>query len=507
MPATSKVTLKRKQTAQKIKKTKGVTKLRELQRHARCKVLQSRWECPQRADKPVAKAWPAHELHFFDAPLKMTSPLLKEVMIARGWRYKCNPCHGTFDEDRGTTFFVDEFEASVRGVTPQKAFGKGGTVQDGYRLKTRVLPKHALWYLGFLPYRAPGQDSERQRFRDNFPRIVARHGHCLNGEPGNYRIAKFPGTERALTKINLTKAFTDKPWYPTAYVLPEERNSFQQKIRESPGTYWIGKPGNDYGGKGICVWKATDPDLTKVARESDGRKQSIVQSYLADPLLIGGYKSHMRIHLMITNLNPLQAYVQENGQCLFATKPYTLSSKTLGALFDPPSHVTNMCLNATPENATNYLKHKPVVGKGQQIRMHEFVKHLEDTNSSFDKDKMWNQILKIAADTVRYIGSCPNVTTSNGKLVPDRHFEVFGMDLMMDKNLKVWMCEVNTDPGMGYPDEMVLGEKNPDYDKELCACKESLHDMFNLLGLDAERPQPKAHGSLRRWFKLDFADL
>ena len=29
------------------------------------------------------------------------------------------------------------------------------------------------------------------------------------------------------------------------------------------------------------------------------------------------------------------------------------------------------------------------------------------------------------------------------------------MDLMLDKKMKVWMCEVNTDPGLGYPDKEV----------------------------------------------------
>ena len=27
------------------------------------------------------------------------------------------------------------------------------------------------------------------------------------------------------------------------------------------------------------------------------------------------------------------------------------------------------------------------------------------------------------------------------------------MDLMLDKKMKVWMCEVNTDPGLGYPEK------------------------------------------------------
>lgn len=85
-------------------------------------------------------------------------------------------------------------------------------------------------------------------------------------------------------------------------------------------------------------------------------------------------------------------------------------------------------------------------------------------------------------------------------MLPDRHFEIFGMDLMLDKKMKVWMCEVNTDPGLGYPDKEVLGSPNPDYKKELTACAETLHDLFTLLGLDAGAEQTQ--GSLRHWFKL-----
>lgn len=202
-----------------------------------------------------------------------------------------------------------------------------------------------------------------------------------------------------------------------------------------------------------------------------------MQHYIADPLLIGGYKFHLRIHLVITNVCPLEAFVQENGQCLFATKPYTLSNKTLGDAFDPPVHVTNMGLNAKPENKENYFKKKPIIGHGQQI-------------------------LNIATDTSRYIAQG---VRRNSKTVRDRHFELFGMDLMLDKDMKVWMCEVNTDPGLGYPDKEVLGSPNPDYQKELRACEDTFHDLFALLGLDAGRRQTQ--GSLHHWFKLDFSDV
>jgi len=469
----------------------------------------------QRPKKPVGEPWPLHDLRAFDAPTEgpgedkcagiNCGPMLEEVLKSRGWRYSTKPCHGYYDKDAETsTFHVKEFEASVRGQKPEKIFGKSGVVEDGYRLQALPMPKHALWMMGRLPYRVPGTANECAREREDFIKIVVEHGDNLVGKAGNHRIAKFPGTETLLFKTHLTEAFQDKPWYPSTYILPKDKSSFLKEIESrgnSRNNLWIGKPRNDYGGTGIRVYKGTDPELTKAVHDSDAAPRALMQHYIADPHLVGGYKYHMRIHLVITNLSPLQAFVQENGQCLFATKPYTLANKTLGAAFDPPVHVTNMGLNAKPDNKENYFKQKPVVGRGQQIRVKQLVSHLTETCPSFSKHNLWQQILNIGKDTASYIAQ--GVQRNNKNIVRDRHFEIFGMDLMLDKDMKVWMCEVNTDPGLGYPDTQVLGSPNPDYQKEAQACKDTFHDIFALLGLDAGREQ--SEGSLRHWFELDFA--
>lgn len=458
----------------------------------------------QRAKEPIAQPWPTRDLNVCDAPLEIGDPLMKDVLVARGWHYSDKPCKAIWNEKiDDTLIWVKEFEASVRGESPQKAFGKKQCVQEGYRLKKKKLPSRMLWMLGRMPFRSPGGRS--QYYRDDFVQTVVDYGENLPGEPGNYRICKIPGTENAVSKTNLTIAFEGKSWYPETFILPKEKDAFLRKLRaDGEKGYWIGKPRNDYGGKGISVWKGSDLELIKLGRESESYPQQVVQRYIADPLLIGGYKFHMRIHLLISSLNPLQAFVQENGQCLFATKPYTLSSKTLGADFDPPAHVTNLCLNATPENKDNFLRAKPVIGKGQQLRMKEFMQYMSANYPSFSKHKLFQQILEIARDFTKYIAKSPSVKR-HGKLIPDRHFEIFGMDLMMDKNLKVWMCEVNNDPGLAYPDEEVLGSPNPDYKKELQACDDTLHDMFTLLGLDARKNQSKRKGSLKHWFCVDFS--
>jgi len=422
----------------------------------------------------------------------------------RGWKYSTKPCHGVFDPpSEVSTFFIKEFEASLRGVKPEKIFDEEEMNLDGYRLQAIALPKHALWMMGRLPFRVPGK--KPQRDREDFIRLVITHGDNLQGALGNYRMAKFPGTERMLWKTNLTEAFCNKAWYPKTFLLPAEKSGLQQEMRSrgnGRNNLWIGKPQNDFGGKGIRVWKGTDPDLIRQIRECKSSAQrSLIQHYIPDPYLIGGYKFHMRIHMVVSNVNPIEAFVQENGQCLFSTKPYTLANETLGASFDPPVHVTNLGLNTKPNNKENYFRKKPLIGRGQQLRMKQLVSHLTENVPSFDKQDFWQQICSICADTASYVAQG---VQKNFKVTRDRHFEIFGMDLMLDSKMKVWMCEVNTDPGLSYADKEVLGSPNPDYHKESKACEETFHDIFTLLGLDAGREQTQ--GSLRHWFKLDFPE-
>jgi len=465
----------------------------------------------QRPKEPAGKPWPLRDLQAFDIPGDCSwGPMLGDVLKERGWKFSYDPCRTKKsdvvgeDDYRTTTVFMKEFEATLRGQAPAKLFGKKGAVQEGHRLRTLKLPKKALWMMGFASFRVPDTACGRDIWRDDFAKTMLKFGGCLPGKPGDYRMAQFPGMEVALYKTSISKAFREKSWYPIAYILPQEKALLARELRKGGSKYWIGKPRNASKGDGIRVWRGDDPELVKLVRGCEKQPKQVVQRYLADPLLVGGYKFHMRIHLAITSFSPLRAYVQENGQCLFATKPYTLSGKTMGSAFDPPVHVTNMGLNAIPKNKENYMREKPVIGKGQQLRMRELEAYLEANHRSYSKEALWSQICRIAADTTRYLAKAP-AAQGNKQPRPDQHFEVFGMDLMLDKNLKVWMCETNSGPGLDYPDKKVLGSPNPDYGKEVKACTQTIHDLFTLMGLDAGRPQPK--GSLKSWYELDFEKM
>jgi len=429
--------------------------------------------------------------------------MLKDVLKSRGWSLN-EPCFCKEVETKTTEtvcVFTKEFEAMLRRETPKKAFGKEGAVEDGHTLRTLPLPTRALWLQSCSSYRVPGPNT-RTTSREDFSRLVAKYGHDLPGNPGDFRIVGFPGVDNSLAKTNFSNYFCNAPWYPKSYVLPMERLALLKRLANSPQEYWITKPRNLCAGAGIAVFSAQDPLLTKQVRQSAGEKSSIVQQYIAHPLLLGGYKFHMRIHMVVTSLSPPEAFVQAGGQCLFSTKPYSLAKSGLGEHFDAPVHISNTGLNTLPEQHESFMAKKPIIGKGQQILMHQLEAHLTKNRPGFNRDALWSQIMQIAKDVVVYLGEAPGIQR-HAPFAPEKFFDIYGMDLMVDRNLKVWMCETNNCPSLGDQDKEYCGKPNPDFGKENKALSQVWHDLFTLLGLDASRKQ--SNGTLRHWYQVDFS--
>lgn len=210
----------------------------------------------------------------------------------------------------------------------------------------------------------------------------------------------------------------------------------------------------------------------------------------------------MRIHLAIMSLSPPQAFVQAGGQCLCSTKPYSMSGEFLGEHFDPPVHISNTGLNMKEEQKESFFKNKPVIGRGQQIQMWELEKYLAKSRPEFDRNVLWSQILRISKDVVHYLSKASPICR-HGKLMPEQFFDILGMDLILDENLKVWMCETNGSPSLCDQDREVHGRPNPDFKKENKALSQVWHDTLTLLGLDGCRRH--ARGTLQNWYELDFS--
>lgn len=89
---------------------------------------------------------------------------------------------------------------------------------------------------------------------------------------------------------------------PETFNLPAERAELLAFADAAPaGTLYIVKPARGSGGQGISV--------TADAIAAAGELDVVVQRYIDRPYLIDGRKGHLRIYALVTQAQPLRAYV------------------------------------------------------------------------------------------------------------------------------------------------------------------------------------------------------
>ena len=136
---------------------------------------------------------------------------------------------------------------------------------------------------------------------------------------------------------------------PETYLLPGENMSFIRKFREhsvtDPLNYWILKPVGLSRGRGI--------ELIKTLEEVVFSEPVVLQKYLANPLLVDGYKFDMRIYVLVTSINPLQAYVYKEGFARMSTEKYSLRQEDLD---NKLIHLTNFSLQRDNLNGDPHKK-------------------------------------------------------------------------------------------------------------------------------------------------------
>mmetsp|Transcript_26391 Transcript_26391/g.63662 ORF Transcript_26391/g.63662 Transcript_26391/m.63662 type:complete len:152 (-) Transcript_26391:748-1203(-) len=135
---------------------------------------------------------------------------------------------------------------------------------------------------------------------------------------------------------------TTKPFdvIPETYALPEELSKCTAAVQASHGSLWIvSRDGCREGVESTCP-----EDLPR-------NENVVVSRYIANPLLLDGFKFDLRLYVLVKSFQPLEAYFYKEGFARLASVPFTKDKKRMNDRF---IHLTNVAIQS--KNPRSLLK-------------------------------------------------------------------------------------------------------------------------------------------------------
>uniref|UniRef100_G1NDW0 Tubulin tyrosine ligase like 6 n=1 Tax=Meleagris gallopavo TaxID=9103 RepID=G1NDW0_MELGA len=219
--------------------------------------------------------------------------------------------------------------------------------------------------------------------------------------------------------------------FPRTWSLPADYGDFQAYRRRRKNRTFICKPDSGCQGRGIFI--------TRNPEEIKHGEHMICQQYISKPFLIDGFKFDMRIYVLVTSCDPLRIFVYKEGLARFATMRYIdPRRRNLG---DTCMHLTNYAIN---KRNANFVQDDTMGSKRKLSTLNAWM-----VDNSYNTTKLWEDIEDIIIKTLisahpvvkhNYQSCFPNHTTSCAC------FEILGFDILLDRNLKPWLLEVNHSP-------------------------------------------------------------
>ena len=168
----------------------------------------------------------------------------------------------------------------------------------------------------------------------------------------------------------------------------------------------------------------------------------IASEYIANPLLVDGYKFDLRVYVGVTSINPLRIYIYEEGLTRFATAKYNQDNKKGSNKY---THLTNYSLNKFNANFMNNVDAE-VDDQGSKWSLSALRKKLRLLN--IDDIPIFKKIDDIIIKTI--IAGENVMNNAVDMFVPFKKncFQVFGFDILIDSCLEPWLLEVNLSPSL-----------------------------------------------------------
>ncbi|XP_071438796.1 tubulin monoglutamylase TTLL4-like isoform X2 [Hetaerina americana] len=282
----------------------------------------------------------------------------------------------------------------------------------------------------------------------------------INHIPGGFYIGRKDSLCNNLKKMKTMYGASEYYFVPETYVLPAEIYFLKQEWNEAEEkmepTKWIVKPPAGARGSGVAVIHSWS--------QIPHSKPIVVQKYIANPYLIDYTKFDLRVYVLITSVHPLRMYVYDEGLVRFASDVYSPDTSTLS---DKYVHLTNYSVN---KKSSRYMVNQdPSACQGHKWTLSSLWSFLRAKH--INVDGLWNKIIDIAIKTFlsgeSAISRCSNTCLNSNYPA----YELFGLDIILDDELKPWLLEVNISPSLNTSSKLDMSVKGP-----------MMSELLNLVG-------------------------
>lgn len=215
-----------------------------------------------------------------------------------------------------------------------------------------------------------------------------------------------------------------------------------------------------------------------------------MQRFIDKPFLVDNFKWDMRVYVLVTSVEPLIAYLYDDGLARFCTEEYEEPEED--NLDNAEMHLTNFSINW--ESDAFIDTEADDTGSKRSLAA-VFESHLGN-----DAHTVWQAIAQATAQTLlafapklqsAYQGHFGHVRQPDlaaaGSTVQSKCFEILGFDFLLDEALGLHLLEVNSAPSLAT--ETSLDERIK---------SDLLRETFSLLHLDPRAKQTQKLSSKKQ---------
>ncbi|CAM4857528.1 unnamed protein product [Rotaria socialis] len=297
-------------------------------------------------------------------------------------------------------------------------------------------------------------------------------------QEGKQLINNIPGQITFADKVNLWYTIRDylnhrrsivgnniQTFLPMTFVLDDDNEvaEFLRVYKKQTRT-WICKPRYSYAGQGIHVISVNSDleTIFKVKNVAGNRIQHqpkspgyLMQEYISRPLLIKGRKFDMRVHWLVAWTKPLLAFYNHHASVI------RLSLNLYREFdFDRATHLTNLSIQ---ENHHRYAFSQEATGMTMQQLNQYFNQCFRPFHPKMPQDWVMTVMQDRMQTIIRQV-----IRASKSKLERIAgHFGLFGCDFLLDENFRLWLLEVNDNPGVGWGNTQVNITTKPLFEETL----------------------------------------